>query len=178
MTKAEQNEIIRRHWRIGTPLIEIGQEIGLSGPAVSARAKAIGLGRHPCRRSTPDRDERFRKMWAEGATHRAIADALGIAHGSVKCNADRLGLTPRRAVHHEKTVTRVVPITRSVSRGQTTIAPMQRVEVVRNPKWSKECDALIVATGGRYSEIERLSSMIGRPTSEINARWLVIRGRA
>lgn len=177
MTKAEQNAIIRRHWRIGTPLREIGAEIGVSAAGVSLRAKALGLGRHPCRRVTPDRDARFREMWADGATHQEIADALGISLGSIKTNADRLGLQPRRAYHREKTVVRAAPF-EVIDKGAPPVAPRRRTGAVRNPKWSVECDALIVATGGRYSEIERLSSVIGRPTSEINARWLAIRGRA
>ncbi|MDI3335879.1 hypothetical protein QKW60_05640 [Defluviimonas aestuarii] len=177
MTREEQDALIRREWLVGTPLREIGEAIGLSAAGVSFRAKTLDLGPHPKRRTTPERDARFRRMWAAGETHQKIADALGIALGSIKTNANRLGLDARRAYHLEKTVVRAVPVA-VAERPRPATAKVRRPDGVRNPKWTAECDALIAATGGRYAEIERLSTLIGRPTSEINARWLRIRGRS
>ena len=56
-------------------------------------------GRTP---ASEERDELFRRLWAAGASYREIADASGLAQGSISNYRKRLGLPHRDASSAER----------------------------------------------------------------------------
>lgn len=177
MSRADDDAVLRRMWAAGDTIAHIGATLGISAPTASKRANSLNLGPHPRRRVTPDRDARFRDMWKAGASHQAISTALDIPLGSIKMNLERLGL-PERQRHYAKKPPRKPAAVVQVQRVRPGTDARGDLAPLPHPWWTPERDALVAATCGRYSEIDRLAGLFKRPTAEINARWLRIRGQA
>lgn len=87
----------RRMWNdLSMTLAQVGEVLGITQAAVSARAATRGMPPRPYGPVPLIKDEaRFRAMWSAGVHSRQIAITLGIHEKTVRNHAKRLCL-PRR----------------------------------------------------------------------------------
>ena len=88
----------RRLWASAMTLAEIGAILGISGSAVSARAKSRELGRRPKGMgpsATPVDATLFRDMWNAGVAYPVLSARFGVCERTIRTIARRLALAAR-----------------------------------------------------------------------------------
>lgn len=108
MTREEEDVYLVEAWEQGVAVSRIAQKLFITPPAVSLRAKRLGLKRRPTGRpkwftdSTPEEVEKFKQMWIAGDSTRVIGEAFQLSKSGVSRRAKVLGLPGRTIKGHRK----------------------------------------------------------------------------
>lgn len=169
----EEDATIRRLWRDGLTIEQIGDAIGgRSVKAVSRRIRRMDLpkrGVGPSQAENRARDELIRSLWAKGAPHDEIAAAVGLARGGISYHITRLELPLRRPRDAAGPAPRKAGAALCVT--VPGGAPAESIDAAPHPVWTPDLDAAVIRTGGAWSKLSALAARLRKPTAAVQQRW-------
>lgn len=184
--KIQDTAQFRGLWDSGLIASEIAKILGVGASSVSGAARRYGYPSRHNKLSSPDR-EMFFNLYCSSISQAEMARAYKCDVKTVRRIARDFGLPDRstaRSLGAEVCLASAdrkkiralsladAPKRRRLKAPAATAAPTVSGDLSR---WSHETDEQVLGAGGKYMAIAELSKTLGRSSTQIMARWHLLR---
>lgn len=179
--KKRDEVAIRRMWDAGVPVPEIARACDTSGGRVWELVRVRGWPKRAPRLKIAELDlDVVLPLWFSPLKRADLAKALGVSSQSVTEVKSQFKLPARlgfyASVDLDEKRRAWLAAKEDAQRAEEAKAAAPAVPVVSGPPfWTRERDAQVFATGGRYSAIADVAAELGKPVRYVQARWHLLK---
>tara|TARA_R110002020_G_scaffold474099_2_gene704520 strand:- start:20291 stop:20986 length:696 start_codon:yes stop_codon:yes gene_type:complete len=172
---------IRRMWDAGVPVPEIARACDTSGGRVWELVRVRGWPKRAPRMKIADLElDVVLPLWFSPLKRADLAKALGVSSESVTEVKRHFKLPSRNGFHSgvdlDEKRCAWLAAKEDAQRAEEARAAAPSVPVVSGPPfWTRERDAQVFATCGRYAAIADAAAELGKPVRYVQARWHLLK---